>query len=87
MTTFRAYTTLSELAKNVLWLTGQELTGINFTHKKTKWTMVIKVRTDKGTNLVSFVDADSIEDCLQFLDAALHTTAVHLKWYPDKFST
>lgn len=83
----RIYSTIADLEKTIAYQTGVVLEGITFTRKNTHWVMTIKVRGKKGEPLVAFVDAHTIADLLQFLDAAIHTKAVHLKWYPDRFRT
>lgn len=77
--------TIDDIEQTIAYESGSQLEGINFAKRPDGWLCILKVRTQQGKHMVSFIHAHDIESCLDIIDAALHTTAVNLKWRPDKW--
>lgn len=77
---------LYTLEQTIAYETGCVVTGLTLKQKEQQWTLILRVRDDKGINWVSFTDAHTIADCFDVVAEALHTTSVSLKWYKDRYN-
>jgi len=67
------------------WESGAILRGINVKRDKSEYMMVISVLSKDRKALVSFISGSSVYACYEQLAAALYTTSITLRWYPDKY--
>lgn len=81
----REMTFFSDIEKHIAYQSTYVMTGINFTKKDDGWLCILKVRSKREGDLVTFIHAHSPEECLQVIWSALTTSSFTLKWKQDKY--
>ena len=81
----KSFRDIAELSEVIAYQTGCVLTTISFVSVEDGWRIMLKVKDTKGSPMVSFVFAPTIEDGINLIHAAVHTTSVSLKWKEDKY--
>lgn len=76
---------IEEIEEHVAYHSGYALSGVNFSKRDDGWLCIVKVRSKKEGDLVTFIHAHSPGACLELLSDALTTTSFNLRWRKDKW--
>lgn len=75
------------LRSSIAWNHGRIMYGFNIDVRDSGCRFIIKTFT-KGRAEICFINASTIERCLEVLEAHLYSNAnVGVKWKPDKYYT
>lgn len=83
----RNLTVFLDIEKHISYETSYNLVGLNIKRKPSTWLLIVSVEGANGNRLVTFIESNSIGNCVELLCTALRSTGVTLKWHKDKFNS
>lgn len=76
---------IDQLSEDIGYMTNTCLLAVNCTKVEEGWRVMLRVRARSGKVMVSFTYGPTPTDCFELINAAIHTTALKLKWKDDKY--